>query len=320
MNAIFQNHGSIDNDISNNSLLKEYIKDARRQGLTQRTIDNYYSCLHIFFSQIGKNASQIAIDDLRTFLDFLVREKALADPSISRYFSAFQSFYDFLEFEGVIERSIIPIFRKRYLGHLKQGNNNHSKRQLISIQKMAELINAILDPRDKAAVAVLAKTGIRRNELITLDIDDINWEDNSITLKPTRKRHNNIVFFDGETAEALKRWVIARENRVKGKKCDALFVNERGQRLNRNGIYTAITKYAERIGIHNPNSKNPGKRFTTHCCRHWFTTYLLRNGMPREYVKELRGDSRVEAIDIYHHIDRSDLRKSYLACIPELGI
>ena len=42
--------------------------------------------------------------------------------------------------------------------------------------------------------------------------------------------------------------------------------------------------------------------------------------MSREYVKELRGDRRSEAIDIYHHIDREDLRKAYLACIPILGI
>jgi integrase/recombinase XerD len=42
--------------------------------------------------------------------------------------------------------------------------------------------------------------------------------------------------------------------------------------------------------------------------------------MPREYVKELRGDKRGEAIDIYHHIDREELRKAYLAYIPMLGV
>jgi integrase/recombinase XerD len=42
--------------------------------------------------------------------------------------------------------------------------------------------------------------------------------------------------------------------------------------------------------------------------------------MPREYVKELRGDKRNEAIDIYHHIDKQELRKTYLACIPKLGV
>jgi integrase/recombinase XerD len=42
--------------------------------------------------------------------------------------------------------------------------------------------------------------------------------------------------------------------------------------------------------------------------------------MPRDFVKELRGDSRHEAIDIYNHIDKKELRESYLAHIPQLGI
>ena len=42
--------------------------------------------------------------------------------------------------------------------------------------------------------------------------------------------------------------------------------------------------------------------------------------MKREYVKELRGDSRSEAVDIYDHIDLDELKRSYLAAIPRLGI
>lgn len=42
--------------------------------------------------------------------------------------------------------------------------------------------------------------------------------------------------------------------------------------------------------------------------------------MPRKYVKELRGDKRGEAVDIYYHIDREELRRAYLACIPKLGV
>ncbi|UEC43438.1 MAG: hypothetical protein METHAR1v1_1400004 [Methanothrix sp.] len=57
-----------------------------------------------------------------------------------------------------------------------------------------------------------------------------------------------------------------------------------------------------------------------HCCRHWFTTHLRRAGMPREFIQGLRGDVRKEAIDIYDHIDRKELRESYLAHIPQLGI
>jgi integrase/recombinase XerD len=42
--------------------------------------------------------------------------------------------------------------------------------------------------------------------------------------------------------------------------------------------------------------------------------------MPREFIQELRGDVRKETIDIYDHIDKEELRESYLAHIPQLGI
>ncbi len=82
----------------------------------------------------------------------------------------------------------------------------------------------------------------------------------------------------------------------------------------------AIVKYAKRLGFFNSESSRLEDHFGPHCFRHWFTTWLMRSNMPREYVKELRGDKRREAIDIYYHIDRQELRKAYLACVPKLGV
>jgi integrase/recombinase XerD len=47
---------------------------------------------------------------------------------------------------------------------------------------------------------------------------------------------------------------------------------------------------------------------------------LIRSGMPKDFIKELRGDKWREAIDVYNHIDRKELKESYLAHIPQLGI
>jgi integrase/recombinase XerD len=138
-------------------------------------------------------------------------------------------------------------------------------------------------------------------------------------LKPAPKRSNRVVFFDDECAFTLRRWLRVREKL--NPKNGALFVSYQSlNRLDRNGLYTAVVKYARRLGFHDPDSARVEDHFGPHCFRHFFTTMLLRNGMQREYVKELRGDSRREAIDIYHHIDREDLRRSYLACIPKLGV
>jgi integrase/recombinase XerD len=228
------------------------------------------------------------------------------------------AFYDYLVFEGFTDTNKILPFRKRYLRMYKKGNDE-PQRKLLSIEEMSRLVNSILDPRDKAMAVLLAKTGIRRGEILRIDVDDINWNEHSIRLKPTRKRSNLTVFFDDECAVVMRRWL-----RVRAKlhpESPALFVSyQTNGRLSRNGAYQAVVKYARRLGFHNADSPRLEDHFGPHCFRHWFTTFLLRNGMPREYVKGLRGDSRKEAIDIYHHIDREKLRKSYLACIPKLGI
>jgi integrase/recombinase XerD len=75
-----------------------------------------------------------------------------------------------------------------------------------------------------------------------------------------------------------------------------------------------------RVGLHDLTSDRLEAKFTPHCCRHWHATHLLQAGMRREYVQWLRGDKIKEAIDIYYHINPEDVRKSYLAHIPQLGI
>jgi integrase/recombinase XerD len=81
-----------------------------------------------------------------------------------------------------------------------------------------------------------------------------------------------------------------------------------------------VTTHAEYVGLHDPDSTDPQEPFTPHYCRHWFTTHLRRSWMQREFIQELRGDSRRDVINIYDHIDPEELREAYLAHIPTLGL
>jgi len=301
-------------------LIERYRKDCVRQGMAPSSVKSYVSSILIFNQYLknhGLEPLQVDKDVLRDFLDHLL-EKNLVQKTIKGYFTKISSFYDFLVYEDYMDSNPAPAVRKRYVRSYKD-NDSGQMRKLISIKEMTMLINSTLDIRDKAVIALLAKTGIRRNELITLDIDDIDWVEQSIRLKPTAKRTNRTIFFDDETAFILKRWLRSRESRNK-KKSKALFINSMGDRLNRHGVYDAVTIAAARVGIHSPESDRMEDHFSPHCCRHWFTTHLRRAGMPREFIQELRGDVRKEAIDIYDHIDRKELRESYLAHIPQMGI
>ena len=302
-------------------LLKSFAEDCKLRGMTDESIRRYKSSLRIFLKFLEQkevSLDSVDMEILRDFLRYLRFERKAKEKTLENYFSALSAFYDYLAFEGLVSSNVILPFRRRYLRRYKNGYDD-PERRLLSVEEMSRLVNSIMDPRDKAIAVLLAKTGIRRGELLRIDVDDINWEDYSIMLKPTPKRSNRVVFFDDECAIVLRRWLRVREKL--NPKTNALFISYNTlDRLSRNGVWNAIVKYAKRLGFHNPNSPRLEDHFGPHCFRHWFTTWLLRNGMPREYVKELRGDKRREAIDIYHHIDKEELRRAYLACIPKLGV
>ena len=302
-------------------LIRRFREDCEIRGLSSESLRSYISSTKIFARYLQeRNLDMLNVDRnvLRSFLEYLRNDRNVGLKTIGNYFTSIASFFEFLEYEGYVDKNPVYSVRKRYIRRYKD-NDEGQMRQLISVDEMTKLINSTLDVRDKAVITLLAKTGIRRKELITLDVDDIDWVDQSVRLKPTPKRTNRTVFFDDETAIILHRRIVARETRNE-KGIKALFVNNEGGRLNRNGVYLAVAKPAEKIGLHNPNSDRMGDHFSPHCCRHWFTTHLRRAGMSREFIQELRGDVWKEAIDIYDHIDKKELRKSYLAHIPQLGI
>lgn len=308
-------------DTRDENLIEDFLSDCRLRGMTPESIYGYKSNLRIFSAFLKKHSVPfLAVDKdvLRAFISYLKDERGLSVKRVENYFSALSSFYEYLVYEGYLSANPVLPVRKRYLRRYKKNDAGTPRRKLISIGEMSALINSILNVRDRAMITLLAKTGIRRGELIRIDVEDINWEEMSITLKPRSKRSNRVVFFDSETTSLLKEWLEVRNKRETETR--ALFIGGNGKRLMRSGIYNAVIKWAEKAGLHDNSSPKIEDHFTPHCCRHWFTTHLRRAGMPREFIQELRGDKRRDAIDIYDHIDKDELRRAYLAFIPRLHV
>jgi len=243
--------------------------------------------------------------------DFLVylgecRQRGLKVATLQKRFAGLISFYEFLGSAAVVRE-----IQKKYIRPYKPDGE---LRQIISVPEAAAMVAATLGTRDRAILLLLLKTGIRRTELASLDVEDVNLPDMSLRLKPTSKRSNRLLFFDAETQDALRRWLAVRQGDG-----PALFCSSRRRRISGDTVRYAMVNAAERVGLHSSGAPLE-ERFGAHCCRHWFTTHLRRAGMRREFIQELRGDSRREAIDIYDHIDLRELKEAYLACIPQLGI
>jgi integrase/recombinase XerD len=293
-------------------ILDDFLLDCRIRNFSPRTVQSYKSDLKYFLS---RHSVQVSPEDLKDFLVHIRDEKGYAPSTVENYFAALSSFYDFLEWEGVIEKNLVPQFRKRYLRQYKEQRNE--ERQLISLDQMRDLIDSAEWICQKAMFIFFAKTGIRRQELIDLDVQDLYVSKRYAVLKPHAKRSNRVVFFDDECSQVLEAWLEWRKaHKVKTK---ALFIGIKGGRISRDTVYEATTEHAQKLGFHNTEGLL-NEKFTPHCFRHWFTTWLRRAGCPRAIIQELRGDTRKEAIDIYDHITQEELKESYLKYIPKLWI
>jgi len=157
-------------------LISEFKADCLTRGITPETTRRYLSSLKIFDKYLKDNNCNILEVDrdvLRNFINYLRVDREVSQRTIETYFAAMASFYGYLEYERHIDKNPVPEVRKRYLRKYKDNNDGQTRR-LISIDEMRRLINSTMDVRDRAIITLLAKTGIRRNELIKLDIDDID--------------------------------------------------------------------------------------------------------------------------------------------------
>jgi integrase/recombinase XerD len=298
---------------SESNLLDAFLVDCSVRNFSPRTIAAYKSHLNYFLKFYSVNANT---NDLKDFLILLRDERGLSASTVENYFCSLSTFYDFLAWERIVEKNIIPSFRKRYIRYYKEPRPE--ERQLINIEQMKNLIDSAEDLQTKCIFLLFAKTGIRRQELIDLDRQDVYPKKNMIILKNHHfKRSNRTVFYDDECAFFLDDWIKWRYNHQV--KIPALFIGPQGGRICRDRVYDLTTNHAEALGFHDPEGTLQEK-FTPHCFRHFFTTELRRAGCPRAAIQELRGDSRKEAIDIYDHWTPEELRETYLKYIPKLGI
>jgi len=306
---------------SNKELMSSFKAHLRMRGVGSRCISTYSSNTGIFLRFLeGANVDPRSVKriHLTRFLGYLRDERKVKGKTIHYYFTAINAFYKFLVWEQIIKVNPVPEVVENLVRKYKR-QDPPALRKIITVDQMAGLVHSIQDARDRALVLLLAKTGIRRNELITLDVEDLNLSQLTIILKPHRKRTNRILFIDDETRRVLEAWLKVRAQTVPDPERGPLFINQYQTRLNRNGVAWAVRKWATAIGIHDPRSDKLNDHFTPHCCRHWFTTHMRKAGMSREHRAWLRGDSLRDAQDTYDHVDPDEVKLDYQKRMPQLG-
>jgi len=291
------------------ALVREYLVYIEvERGLSPRTVEAYGRDLQQwvdFISGQGRAAPEdVRRDDITLFMEEM-RERGLSPRSLARMTATLRSLQRFLADEGTYGE--LPI------ADMPTPRHGHALPRVLSQDEVGRLLEQpiIEDPpglRDRAILETLYGTGIRISELTGLDIEDMDLVDMELRVlgKGARER---VVPIGDAAATALRRYVVSgRPKMVRGASQRAIFLNQRGGRLTRQGAWELVKKYAGRVGLE--------KKMTPHTLRHSYATHLLENGADLRYIQELLGHASISTTQIYTHVSKERVRESYLRAHP----
>ena len=234
---------------------------------------------------------------IRSYVARLHRQ-GLAAKSIQRMLSSVRSLFKYLLRHHLLEHDpSTGISTPKVKRKLPEVMNPDELSHLMQLDE-----NDPLATRDMAMMELLYSCGLRLAELVSLNLNDVEWQNQIITVtgKGSKQR---IVPFGRHAKTALQHWLKKRELFVKSADEDAIFISQRGKRISHASVQHRISKWAAEKGVK--------QRVYPHLMRHSFASHLLEASKDLRAVQELLGHANLSTTQIYTHLDFQHLAKVY---------
>ncbi len=251
--------------------------DHTRAENSEHTVAAYQNDLNQFldFVQHDRLAGppthwdEVTPGDVTAYILFL-KAREYAPASVARKLAAVKSFFAYLLAHGLITHNpAAEISSPRVEKHLPHTVERDKVERLLAEPTQQHNAKAL---RDKALLELLYATGMRVSEVVALDVADVDIGAGIITCSG-RKRRSREIKISGPAVDALDSYLMeGREKLISptARHEPALFVNHRGQRLTRQGLWLIVKYYADQVGITD--------EVTPHTLRHSFAAHKLASG------------------------------------------
>ena len=273
------------------------------------TVQTYEEGLREFESYLSLRDSRLSLgeadaDLIRDWMESLM-DKGNTASTINKKLSALRSFYRFALKRKLVDKD--PVHCITGPKKSKPLPQFLREREMDNLLDMLEWDgNNYKDVRARTILLLLYETGLRRSELVGLDDADVDFATSQ--LKVTGKRNKQrIVPFGTELAEALTQYKAIRDGQ-QTKRCGALFLNDKGERMTGMQVYSIVHKYLTAV--------TSLKKRSPHVLRHTFATAMLNNGAGLESIKNLLGHESVSTTEIYAHTTFEQLKRVYKEAHP----
>jgi site-specific recombinase XerD len=151
--------------------------------------------------------------------------------------------------------------------------------------------------RDRLIILMLCDTGARANELLSMQLDDIDYKDLSVLIRQGKGRKPRNVYFDTITRKTLKNYLKLRTDDN-----PYLIINEQEEKLKYYGLREMIRRRSVRAGVDTP---------TIHSFRRYFAITMLRSGVDIYTLQKLMGHEDIQVLRVYLKHVEGDLKNAH---------
>ena len=204
------------------------------------------------------------------------------------------------------------------LANVRAPRGGKTLPKALSIEEMDLLLDSLLSEtspaglRDRAMIEMMYAAGLRVSELVALDLQHVDISYAQVRAMGKGRKERVIPLHDGAIESVDAYLVGGRHQLANDSTGNALFLNQRGARLTRQGFWLALRNVGTRAGI--------TSHVTPHTLRHSFATHLLRGGASLRHVQELLGHASISTTQVYTHLTSEHRRRQYDAAHPRAAV
>ena len=279
------------------------------KGFSENTVVAYRNDLYQLASFVAEEATKHSFTPVWTsfgrqgMLSYLLnlKERNYAATTTARKVAAAKSFFSFMVAEGNIkDNPTLNITSPRVGKSLPRPISISQVRRLLEQPTKLSTLEA---KRDRAILELLYASGMRVSELVSLNLGDIDIDDGSV--RCFGKGHKErLIPIAPRAAVTVKEYLQEARPHLSHNDAElALFLNRRGYRLTRQGLWQILKGYAK--------SAELDKEITPHTLRHSFATHMLNGGADLRSVQELLGHANISTTQVYTHLTTEHVRRIY---------
>jgi integrase/recombinase XerC len=286
---------------------QEYL--IKEKNYSALTVNAYLNDILAFETYLNTCYDAIDLKDvaygvIRSWIVFLV-ENNNANKTINRKISSLKSFYKFLLKIKAIDAN--PLLKYKSLKVPKKVQIPFSVLETVAVFEENDFPDDFEGIRNRLIIELFYTTGMRRAELISLTVSNIDFANKSLKVIGKRNKERIIPLLPC-TISLLMKYQRLIKTTFENLNSEVLMLSKKGNKISESFVYRLINDYFSSVS--QKVKKSP------HVLRHTFATHLLNNGADLNSVKELLGHASLSSTQIYTHSSLAELKKIYEGAHP----